>query len=430
MKKLTRKIFISLFTAVFALITLGATTFAWFTLTTTVEVQEFEAEITSGTGIEVSLDGVKFTSYIRTDEIVAKIKSNLSIGEGDIVLDAVTTPTGYDNFKTIDITTVPGQPQSKEATGGWIYFDLYFRTPYQEDNQDTWVYLLTGTSISSNGKMWQSDANFEDANSFNISSGDTKTVYACNSLRMSFLTHDFQSGKIGQANSIGNATTDVVIYELTPTFNTAPAARDDNQRLDYTLKTYGSIDYFRVKTGGTSGINLFKYYNDSVLPRKVLNSSHLVSSSSLENVMEAKEAVVKLNAFDESKKDYYYGVVKARMWIEGWDPDCYNAIMAADLKIKLSFGGSGQAPDPVAESPIDTTEYNITYTFETGQDTATHANPATFTMSDLALFLEDATLSGFVFDGWYLDATYETPITFIPADRKEAITIYGKFIVE
>ncbi len=357
MQKLTRKLFISIFTAVFALVTLGATTFAWFTLTTTVSIEEFEAEITSGTGIEVSLNGVRFSSYISTDEIVERIKDE-NFGGGSIVLDAVTTANGYDQFKVLVIPEKDNPedevvPELRDVEGEkWISFELYFRTPYQSDTQETWVYMLTESYITSDGFTWISDATFDDAmyddggdpTVHKLNEGDEKEIFACNSLRMSFLTHQIDVEKIGGLDPIGEATETVVIYELDPDIDPSNAW-DGNNRLDSELKSYGSIDYYRVKSG-VANYDLLEIFSneEGLLPDGVLNSSHLVEKSALSGDMTEKYAIVKLDTPDTNNR-YYYGVVKVQMWIEGWDPDCYNAIMAADLKIGLSFGGSNVAPN-------------------------------------------------------------------------------------
>jgi hypothetical protein len=34
---------------------------------------------------------------------------------------------------------------------------------------------------------------------------------------------------------------------------------------------------------------------------------------------------------------YYYGTVVVRIWIEGWDADCFDALYGASLKIDLQF---------------------------------------------------------------------------------------------
>lgn len=357
MQKLTRKLFISIFTAVFALVTLGATTFAWFTLTTTVSIEEFQAEITSGTGIEVSLDGVGFKSYISTDEIVERIKDK-NFGGGSIVLDAVTTATGYDQFKVLVIPEKANPddevvPELRDAEGEkWISFELYFRTPYQSDNQETWVYMLKESYITSKGFTWISDAAFDAAmyddggtpTLQKLKEGDTKEIFACNSLRMSFQTYQIDEDRIGGFDPIGDPTDTVVIYELDPNIDPVNPW-DGNNRLDSELKPYGSIHYYRVKSG-VADYNLLEIFGQQqgLLPEGVLDSSHLVEKSALNGDMTGKYAIVKLATPDENNR-YYYGVVKVQMWIEGWDPDCYNAIMAADLKIGLSFGGSNVAPD-------------------------------------------------------------------------------------
>lgn len=348
MKNLTRKLFISLFAAVFALITLGATTFAWFTLTTTVAVEQFEAEITSGTGIEVSLDGVTFTNLITNEKIVEKIKSiNFGGSEGSIVLDPVTTANGYSDFKILDISD-PATPSLQNATENdkWIIFFLYFRTPYREADQDTWVYMLDDTTITSDPVTWFSDADFTHTSDVQILSGASKQIFACNSLRMSFQTFTMTTQQVGTKDlftktSVGTDT--VVIYELDPFIE--PASEDDgNNRLDKEIKSYGMVSYFRAKTGGDDdGIYLLEHFNNDVLPDGVLKSENLVNEAALEGDMSNKAAIVKLTTVDANDR-FYYGVVKVQMWIEGWDPDCYNAIMAGKLKVNLSFGGSGQQP--------------------------------------------------------------------------------------
>lgn len=353
MKNLTRKLFISLFAAVFALITLGATTFAWFTLTTTVAVEQFEAEITSGTGIEVSLDGVTFTNLITNEKIVEKIKSiNFGGSTGSIVLDPVTTANGYSDFKILDISD-PATPSLQNATENdkWIIFFLYFRTPYREADQNTWVYMLDDTTITSDPVTWFSDADFTHTSGVQILSGASKQIFACNSLRMSFQTFTMTTEQVGTMNpfnktSVGTDT--VVIYELDPVIEPT-SEYDGNNRLDKEIKSYGMVSYFRAKTGGDiDGINLLAHFNNNVLPDGVLKSENLVNEAALEGDMTNKAAIVKLTTVDANER-YYYGVVKVQMWIEGWDPDCYNAIMAGKLKVNLSFGGSGQQPGILVE---------------------------------------------------------------------------------
>ncbi|HPZ28021.1 MAG TPA: hypothetical protein PLB58_07805, partial [Bacilli bacterium] len=274
----------------------------------------------------------------------------------------VTTANGYDQFKVLVIPENDNSdgevvPELRNVEGEkWISFELYFRTPYQSDNQETWVYMLTESYITSDGFEWISDATFKDAmydgdggpTVHQLNVGEKKKIFACNSLRMSFQTYTINTEKIGGLDPIGDPTDTVVIYELDPNIH-PDYPWEGNNRLDSELKSYGSIDYYRVKSG-VADYNLLEIFSDEegqlegLLPDGVLNSSHLVEKSALSGDMTGKYAIVKLETPDTNKR-YYYGVVKVQMWIEGWDPDCYNAIMAADLKIGLSFGGSNVAPN-------------------------------------------------------------------------------------
>ena len=52
---MSRKLMVSILTLTFALLTLGTATFAWFTLTDTATISQFDATVMAGEGIEVSL---------------------------------------------------------------------------------------------------------------------------------------------------------------------------------------------------------------------------------------------------------------------------------------------------------------------------------------------------------------------------------------
>ena len=55
MNKLSRKLLVSLLLLIFSVFALGTATFAWFSLSDTATVSQFDANISSSEGIEVSL---------------------------------------------------------------------------------------------------------------------------------------------------------------------------------------------------------------------------------------------------------------------------------------------------------------------------------------------------------------------------------------
>ena len=55
MKNLTKKLFLSMLTVAFAVVALGTTTFAWFTLSTEAKVEVFDAQVSAGSGFEIAV---------------------------------------------------------------------------------------------------------------------------------------------------------------------------------------------------------------------------------------------------------------------------------------------------------------------------------------------------------------------------------------
>lgn len=68
-------------------------------------------------------------------------------------------------------------------------------------------------------------------------------------------------------------------------------------------------------------------------------------------------------------------------------------------------------------------KYSINYVFE--YDGVVNHNPISFNVGEFFM-LEDATLTGYTFEGWYLDAEYTISYNQIGNDIRE-LTIYGKF---
>ena len=56
--------------------------------------------------------------------------------------------------------------------------------------------------------------------------------------------------------------------------------------------------------------------------------------------------------------------------------------------------------------------YNITYNVPAG---AAHSNPETYTVESAAITLQDASLAGYTFGGWFLEAGYTTAAESVPA---------------
>lgn len=341
MTKLSRKLLLSVLTLAFALITLGATTFAWFTLSTKAEIQPFDIDVTSGAGIEISADGSNYSNFITADQIYAAITR----AKSSTILDHVTSKDGR-NFTTIDVSS--GSPSfDKAANSGWTQFDLWFRSP----EKDVEVYMLKNTTVRSSGIDWISDANFQltsDSES-SVVVGQKVTLYGANAVRIS-TTENKLTGGAGLQMTPGDSSN---IFEL--------GGASGDQRLERDIKDYGSVAYYNAKNSNNPILAATIEAAENSLP-EVLGYPNMPALEDLNtsNVTEGHVPVSTLKtSYGATGSTYYYGHITVRIWLEGWDPDMFNAIMADHITIHMNFGGHAPsslfAIEGVPDSPIQLT---------------------------------------------------------------------------
>lgn len=370
--KLTRKLLLSVLTVAFAFITLGATTFAWFTLSTKAEVQLFETEVTAGAGIEISADGLSYGNSLTAEQIYDAISRSGT----SRILDDLTTSDGI-NFRTITSNTdFDGEPD-----GGWVEFDLYFRSP--EKNVE--VYMLDSTYITSDGVQWTSDAAFNWRNNEQLLVNQPKRVYGANALRLSSTEYTVTLNETATELIFEKGETGALIYELDPLGDSADGkANLGNQRLDTTIvSTYGSVAYYNAKNPNSkitdkiifgdkdtdpedngqngrlpqtvlSNVAQTIVLNEGKEDQEVVEVSNLVKSSHLNTkymTMIPTYEDTKVATLSAKLGLYYYGRITIRAWLEGWDPDMYNAIMSDTIKIYMNFGG--HAPSSIMDLTLE-----------------------------------------------------------------------------
>ena len=87
MRKLSKKMMISLMTFALVFIALGASTYAWFTLAQSAQLSDLKVEVSGGTGLEIALEenGV-YKSTWSADELEEHI--------GDLELSDLTSKDG------------------------------------------------------------------------------------------------------------------------------------------------------------------------------------------------------------------------------------------------------------------------------------------------------------------------------------------------
>lgn len=116
MKKLTRKLFISILSMAFAVIAIGTTTFAWITVSNTATVNAFGGSVEAGVaGIELSIDnGATWQSNISLDSMIAS-----GFKFSDVTTNDGTTFSEYTFSGTSGTAT--------SADGKYIELSFYIR---------------------------------------------------------------------------------------------------------------------------------------------------------------------------------------------------------------------------------------------------------------------------------------------------------------
>lgn len=314
MNKLTRKLLISVFTLVFAAVTLGATTFAWFTLTTVAKIDPVDVDIEAGEGIELSLDGKTFKSFITADELKEVIGNS-------IVFKPLTTSDGK---LLVDLGSEEGT-----ANTDYVEFTIFVRTPVEDGK----LVLLGGenqTKIWSEKKVWIADIDFDydgDGNSENnVKASDVLEVYAANAIRMSFeeaSNLEFTAAEVTGAVTVSAEfdNEEALVFELDPADSAGV-----NIRLDNEVKTYGLLDYYNKKVDKAEQLKV----TDAALPENVYSQADF-NTTFLADVSYT-------NTVGEVDDNMFYSAVTVRIWLEGWDPDSFDAILDSKAYVQLYFG--------------------------------------------------------------------------------------------
>ena len=306
MKKMSRKLTVAILSVALAFVALGATTFAWFTLTNTVEVGQFEGQVTVGTGFEVSIDDgingytdvANYYTYLPETIIESTlIQLEKSYNDGYRLTDMTSgNGTSFTNLKGVSMTS------------GYIEFDLKFRSTQSGAK----IYLGNNTKIGRVGILWTPDKDFTGTHG-DVTSGVSSTYYAADAVRVSIIEK-------------GNAEAKAVVYE-------SPTVEGGNTALGKIAIQNGAIDYYQEKTG----ISLLGSTEDYPTQNTLSDS---VTEGVLANEFDftGKDGYLIISLSSEAAEDgFYYGTVTVRVWIEGWDPDCFNAILKDNFSVELHF---------------------------------------------------------------------------------------------
>lgn len=275
---------------------LGTTTFAWFTLSKTSTINNLEASVAAGEGLEIALgvDGVRLTEFKTnlTSSDLAIIKSTI----GNLELTAVST-TDLVNFNKLEYNppednNLPGLYKTGALENAdYLNIDIFFKsnspgevifTDYHFINHEK-EFMPRIKYIKEEGGMVEQVLPFQ--------------TEAANAARIA--VNDFVVQKPQSLTNTHTGNTGVI---------------------------YGQYSYL-TQLGNNIYWNSIssKLNNDSILDVSILDANTAVNNHSIGILTK------------EVNTNDYTLTASLKIWIEGFDADAYDSIYGTKLEIDLSF---------------------------------------------------------------------------------------------
>ncbi len=332
MKKISRRLLLSIITVVLTVIALGTTTFAWFTITNTARISSFETQIAAEQGIEIAL-GIIDTGLANQEQTKFRVNSPANLNwvttlsatdveeyiqthiETGFRFEHLTSPNGS-TFYTFASDKVAGS-----VTTGFVKLPVHFRSGD--------VYTINWTAVTLSGgsplPSWTSDVDsFTNNNNNTVNRGDSISVDGSDAIRISAIgtntvVYEKPQNAPGGTNIALGTGGDLTTTMINP--DGLPANGDE-----YALSSVGAHSYYFAKTG--------------LLPDGINAVTTVATTTNLSEESEDGLTVLTLTSGQNATAGMeYYGTMDLYIWIEGWDPNAYNAILDEYVFISFTFKG-------------------------------------------------------------------------------------------
>lgn len=342
-----RKLFLSFITLVLLITVFTTSTYAWFKINSSAMINGFDFQVHGGEGFVISTNGTNFYSGLSKQQMLEAIvygydDETFEYKEGNLVFKETGQKVTYEELTTIlsnqlrlaPLTSTDGinfedmlGADQTAKSGQFIEFDLYFKTVSNvvEDNMKFEIYFnhelttaddgtkVIPTTISSNISELPLTAPMTTING-TLNTFDTITVSSANAIRVSV-----------EDTSLAERT--ATIYEFY-----------DSKDLGSYATDYNGDDELLNKLYNSNNNAMFTYYNN--------NKAHLhhLDSLSYEDMPktiryennsgeEFNQAITTLYSGSEATK------ITFRIWIEGWDADCFDGLFES-ISVRLTFKGN------------------------------------------------------------------------------------------
>ena len=315
--KLTRKLMLSAFTLLFAVISLGASTYAWFVMSENAQVKAFSGTVTAGqSGLEIKVTSVEVTSPDNTNWRSTELDLATDFADAtDVQFTALQNNKDVNKFAPNAFAGLSDTEENKtpEMNGNYVAFRLWFRladiTGIPEDGKKVY---LTDYDLTTEGNVNDWYVNKEYDNTFEPDESQPSK-------------NKVTVGQSGVKYYVSDAAR-IAFYNLIETKDPeGETIKEEKVNKVYEAETLRGADGF--KSNGIGDKGALSYYNN-VNGTSLSAPEEYYTSFSQSNV---SEEIGTLTA------DNNLCYIDVYVWVEGWDQECINAIFNQTLKIVLKF---------------------------------------------------------------------------------------------
>lgn len=356
MKEIIRKMNLSIITCVLVLVLNVTTTFAWAGLQNYSNVENFEMSLESSDKYElkISLDGINFYNEISDLEFKKIILNNMGftlseIGDsehqinkafGEIALTPVTTKRignrlgtfvsvddiRKDNFRYDDVL------ESNFVKRSYFNFDIYIAIDYVgkevdesylNSYQDVYISNLDNL-FTGNNKTYKLKSNYILENYFNDLILTTVKVNTSSAARMSFTKYEvMERGVLSEKNIV-----DTIIYQGG---TQTPTVQNDVYSFGGFMNHLDNLAYLEFNDLHSDEPISLSVFNE-FYQNRINNETGLEDAISLEQLEIPR---IKLVGESDAFNSKSMIKVNVKMWLEGFDADCFEAVSSLPLGFNL-----------------------------------------------------------------------------------------------
>ena len=289
---------------------LSTTTYAWFTANATATTEKVTATAkSSGVDLYLSNDGITFSASVTPELKWGVDDSDYNTQQLDAVAGNFTEAFAF------EVKNMKNDADAKQ----YVYFDLYFKTT-----------ATTATNVI-----------------FNTKSGTTSSITAkdVNPFTLLGNTKKDASTELTAGNQVTASIVNAARFGI-QTF--APVAATANGSAPTFAAANGATKY--IATDNTAGTTNFGSLEDNTIGAglyysNVMGASELPEHTKLTKAADEYTTATLVTNLEAGQ----VGKIRMYIWLEGWDEDCFDAVLGQSMEMIFSFTTQAYADTQTGE---------------------------------------------------------------------------------